>query len=175
MSEAQDYSRFNGVTSEPRTAHAPLEQDTIRRFVQAVMDDDPLYYDQGYAGTTRYGGVVAPPLFPVHAFRRPPGSPDPLDALKEDRDADGSGGVGGVAVGLPAIDSPYKRLLNGGNEIEFFRCLRVGETAVSTSKYHDVSLKEGKSGKLLVVVIETEVRTQEGDLLLVNRQSLIWR
>jgi hypothetical protein len=38
-----------------------------------------------------------------------------------------------------------------------------------------VSLKEGKSGKLLVVVIETDVRTQDGEPLLLNRQSLIWR
>jgi hypothetical protein len=172
---SEDYSRYNGMTAEPRAAHTPLEKDMVRRFVQAVMDDDPLYFDEGYARDTRYGGVVAPPLFPVHAIRRPPGSPDPLDQLKEHRDADGSGGAAGISGGLPPVESPYKRLLNGGNDIEFFRCLRVGETAVSTAKYVDVSLKDGKSGKLLVVIIETEYRTQEGELLLINRQSLIWR
>jgi hypothetical protein len=175
MSAMEDYSEYNGLTGEPRMAHSPLEKDMVRRFVQAIMDDDPLYYDDDYAKLTKFGGVVAPPLYPVHAFRRRPGSPDPLDPLKEDRDADGSSGSGGVGVGLPPIKSPYKRLLNGGNEIEFYRCLRVGETAVSTSRYVDVSLKEGKSGKLLVVVIETDVRTQDGEPLLLNRQSLIWR
>jgi hypothetical protein len=175
MDTVEDYSQYNGLTGEPRVAHSPLEKDMVRRFVQAVMDDDPLYYDDDFAKATKFGGVIAPPLYPVHAFRRSPGSPDPLDALKENREADGSSGSGGTSVGLPQIKSPYKRLLNGGNEIEFYRCLRVGETAVSTSRYVDVSLKEGKSGKLLVVVIETDVRTQDGEPLLLNRQSLIWR
>jgi hypothetical protein len=174
MDTVEDYSEYNGVTGEQRIAHAPLEKDMIRRFVQAVMDDDPVYYDDDFAGSTKFGGVVAPPLYPVHAFRRPAGSPDPLDIFKENREADGSTGIG-ASVGLPPIKSPYKRLLNGGNEIEFYRCLRVGETAVSTSRYVDVSLKDGKNGKLLVVVIETDVRTQDGEPLLLNRQSLIWR
>lgn len=174
MSDEEDYSQYTGLTSELRVAHAPLEKDMVRRFVQAVMDDDPLYHDDAFAGSTRFGGVVAPPLYPVHAFRRRPGTPDPLDALKDDREADGSTGIG-ASVGLPPIKSPFKRLLNGGNEIEFYRCLRVGETAVSTSRYVDVSVKDGKSGKMLVVVIETDIRTQEGEPLLVNRQSLIWR
>src|SRR4051794_5223556 len=103
---SEDYSRFNGITGAPRTAHTPLERDVVRRFVHAVMDDDPLYYDEAYAKETRWGGGAAPPLFPVHAIRRAPGTPDPLDALKEDHDADGSGGVGGPSVGLPVIETP---------------------------------------------------------------------
>lgn len=174
MDTDEDYSQYIGVTSETRVSPAPLESDTLRRFVQAIMDNDPLYYDESYAKTTRHGGVVAPPLFPVHAFRRPPGTPDPLDKLRDNPDSDGSAGVGG-AQGLPPIPTPYKRLLNGGNEIEFFQCLRMGEKVVSTAKYADVRLKEGKGGKMLLVVIETELRNERHELLLINRQTLIWR
>ena len=70
---------------------------------------------------------------------------------------------------------PIKRLLNGGNEIEFFRSLRVGERAVAQPKYADVTLKEGKSGRMLLVTIETRFTTESGEPLLVNRQTLIWR
>lgn len=174
MDATVDYSQFIGLKSEPRLSCAPLESDMLRRFVQAIMDEDRLYYDESYAKTTRHGGIVAPPLYPVHAFKRAPGTPDPLDALKDDRDADGSGGVGG-AQGLPPIPSPFKRLLNGGNEIEFYQCLRLGEKVFSTAKYHDVRLKEGKSGTMLFVVIETELLNERHELLLVNRQTLIWR
>lgn len=174
MDTEENYSRFIGLTGETRLSHAPLESDMLRRFVQATMDDDRLYFDEDYARSTRHGGIVAPPLYPVHAFKRLPGTPDPLAALIENPDADGSGAIGG-AQGLPPIPSPYKRLLNGGNEIEFYQCLRLGEKVYSTAKYHDVKLKDGKSGKMLFVVIETELRNERQELLLINRQTLIWR
>jgi hypothetical protein len=174
MDRDEDYSQYIGLRSDPRLSPTPLESDILRRFTQAIMDDDPLYYDESYAETTRHGGIVAPPLFPVHVFRRPSGTPDPLDQVRDDPDADGSAGVGG-AQGLPPIPSPYKRLLNGGNDIEFHQCLRLGEKVISTAKYADVSLKDGKSGKMLLVVIETELRNERHELLLINRQTLIWR
>ena len=80
-----------------------------------------------------------------------------------------------VFFGLTPIESPFKRLLNGGNEIEFFRCLAVGERCVANARYADVRLREGKSGALLLVTIETTFSTDAGEKLLVNRQTLIWR
>jgi hydroxyacyl-ACP dehydratase HTD2-like protein with hotdog domain len=111
----------------------------------------------------------------VHAFRPPAGGPDPLQVLQTDADADGSAGNDGVFFGLTPIESPFKRLLNGGNEIEFYRCLAVGEKCVANARYADVQLKQGKSGAMLLVVIETVFSTEAGERLLVNRQTLIWR
>ena len=173
--QASDFDRWRGMAGAPKTAAMPLERDTLRRFAQAIMDTDPLYFDPAYAAGTKYRGIVAPPLYPVHAFRPAPGGPDPLDALRADPDADGSGGNDGVFFGVTPIESPFKRLLNGGNEIEFFRCLAIGERAVARARYADVQLKHGKSGALLLVVIETTFSTEAGDPLLVNRQTLIWR
>lgn len=169
------FDHYRGMRGAPLVAGMPLERDTLRRFVQAVMDTDPLYINQVYAAQTKYGEIVAPPLYPVHAFRPPPGGPDPLAVLRSDPDADGAGGSDAVYFGLTPIDSPFKRLLNGGNEIEFRRCLKVGEKAVARARYADVQLKQGKSGALLLVVIETEFSTEAGERLLLNRQTLIWR
>ena len=44
-----------------------------------------------------------------------------------------------------------------------------------TPRYADVKLKEGKNGFILLVVVETTFRTEKGEMLLVNRQTLIWR
>jgi len=60
-----------------------VERGAIRRFHQAVMDDDPIFWKDAEAAATRYGGVMAPPLFPLHAFRRPSGAPDPLNGESE--------------------------------------------------------------------------------------------
>jgi len=57
-----------------------VERVAIRRLVQAVMNPDPVYWDDGYAAKTRYRGVVAPPMYPMYAFRFPPNAADPLDA-----------------------------------------------------------------------------------------------
>jgi hydroxyacyl-ACP dehydratase HTD2-like protein with hotdog domain len=101
--------------------------------------------------------------------------PDPLAVVARDPSADGTAGIMGVSFGLPPIESPYRRLLNGGNEIEFYRSLRVGERAVAQPKYADVTLKEGKSGYMLLVTVETRFTNEAGEPLLLNRQTLIWR
>ena len=66
----------------------PISADAVRRFVQATSEQDPVYWDEQIA-TRRYGGPVAPPLYPMHAFRRQAGTPDPLDRAAQDRDWDG--------------------------------------------------------------------------------------
>ncbi len=176
MDTQANYERYKDMRGEPVTAVMPLERDTLRRFTQAIIDADPTYFDDIHAATTKFGEVVAPPLYPVHAFRLPPGSPDPLDALCQDRDADGTQGTtGSMRFGLPNVEMPYRRLLNGGNEIEFYRALRIGEKVVARARYVDVTLKQGKSGNLLLVAIETRFTTEAGELLLINKQTLIWR
>lgn len=175
MDTQANYDRYKDMRGDPVVAPMPLERDTLRRFAQAIMDSDPTYFDEAHAAKTKYGSLVAPPLYPVHAFRRPAGTPDPLDALAENHDADGTQGSMGVGYGLPAVDMPYRRLLNGGNEIEFYRALKVGEVAVAQPRYVEVTLKQGKSGNLLLVVIETRFTTEADELLLVNKQTLIWR
>lgn len=172
---AADLSKWVGRQGEPKRSTAALDRETIRRFVQAIMDRDPVYFDDTHAATTRFKSLVAPPLFPVHAFRTSAESPDPLVSVQLDPNADGTAGNDGMYFGLPPIEHPFKRLLNGGNEIEFYRCLALGERCVARARYANVQLKEGRSGTMLMVDIETEFRSEAGELLLINRQTLIWR
>ena len=175
MSEADaEYLTYKGMEATPLVAEIPLERDTLRRFVQAVMDTDPVYWNEAAAQKTRYGGLAAPPLYPVHAFRPRADAGDALDPARDDPEHDGATGIGS-RFGLPVIPSPFKRLLNGGNEVEFYRCLHLGERAVAKPRYADIELKQGKSGAMLLVVVETRFETEAGELLLINRQTLIWR
>ena len=173
--DAGALSAWVGRTGEPKPSTAALDREALRRFAQAIMDRDPVYYDDSHAATTRYHSLVAPPLYPVHAFRTAADAPDPLQSVQQDPNADGTAGNDGMYFGLPPIEHPFKRLLNGGNEIEFFRCLALGERCVARARYANVQLKEGRSGTMLMVDIESEFRTEAGELLLINRQTLIWR
>ena len=40
-----------------------VEKGSIRRYAEAVGDNNPLYRDEAYASKSRYGGIIAPPGF----------------------------------------------------------------------------------------------------------------
>src|ERR1035437_9239821 len=119
------------------------------RHAQAVMDEDPIFWED-CPNNARFGGPVAPPLYPTHMFRRPFGAPDPLQARAHDPDFDGLDS--GVSGGLPDLE-PIKHLalLNGGSEIDFFRYARHGEAVKLRSRYADIVEKETSKGPMLFV------------------------
>lgn len=161
-----------GTWSEPITACDAVEPGAVRRFAQAIMDDDPAYAAGDAAAAQRYGGPVAPPLFPNHMLRRPFGTAD----LLQDRAADP--GFDGVvpAPGLPPIPGLWHLpVLNGGSAFEFYRHARHGETVVVRQRYADLHEKPTSKGTLVFIVIESEMHTAEGELLLRARRTLMRR
>lgn len=167
---------FIGRESEPVVAWDPVETGAIRRMAQGIMDDDPVYWDQDYASTTKFGGVVAPPLYPMHAIRRLPGTPDPLVFSDADPDYDGAGQSHGEGLGLPPVPIPLTRLINGGNEVEFYAFARPGDRIVAISRYRDIYQKEGSSGPLVFVITETSYTTEKDSaLLMISRRIQIFR
>jgi hypothetical protein len=138
-----------GAHNGPILAYHPVEASEVRRFFQAVMDPAPRYWDEAWAKTSRYGGLVAPPAFPPLAFRRAPNDPDPLDHMDE---PDFDGMVRSFR-GLPPVQVPLPRLLNGGYEYEFYRYARVGERIYRSSTYLDIYQRDGRSGPMVFVIV----------------------
>ncbi len=165
--------KYIGLQSETEIACDPVERGAVRRYAQAIMDEDPIFAEP-CANNARFGGPVAPPLFPTHMFRRKFGAPDPIQERASDPNFDGLGATS--SQGLPEL-APIKHLalLNGGSEIEFFRYARHGETVKLSSRYADIVEKETSKGPMLFVTIETEYRTGEGELLMKARRTLIRR
>jgi acyl dehydratase len=161
-----------GVEGPVRTAAEPLGRDTLRRFVQAAMEIDPIHWDDDAARARGYDGVVAPPLFPLHAFPRPDGTPDPFDVLAADPGWDG---IELVEDGLPPVDVPLARLLNGGVAAEVFALARPGDVISAQSRYADITERAARSGPMVLVVVETDYRNQRGTLLLRTRTTMIAR
>ncbi len=162
---------YIGHRSEQVTAADSVEPGAVRRYAQAIMADaDP---DYGPDGKTRYGGPVAPPIYPAFMFRRPYGTPDVLSERAEDPDFDGL--VSAASDGLPELPLPGRALLNGGSELEFFRYAEHGERVVQQSRYADIYERQSKNGEMLFVVVETDYRTAAGELLLRARKTVIRR
>ena len=163
-----------GVETEWSAYSEPISPSEVRRFVHAIMDDNPIYYDEAYARGTRYGGAVCPPLYAQFAFRRGHGTPDPLDRLKTDRDWDAySGGFHRQA--LPRVPHGFKRMVNGGSEVELFKRLRPGSRVRTKCRYHDIRERIGRSGPMAIVITETLFQDDEGDLVARARQTAIFR
>ena len=75
---------YIGRSSEFELACDAVEAGAVRRYAQAIMDDDP-----AYAPPEAGGGGLAPLLYPTHLFRRAWGTPDPIQDHASDPDFDG--------------------------------------------------------------------------------------
>ena len=169
----EDLQRYVGIQSEWETACDVVEAGAVRRFAQAIMDEDPAY---GRDAQTRFGGPVAPPLYPMMMFRRRLGTPDPLQLHAGDPDFDGLGQASSVTRGLPEIEplDGYSAL-NGGTEVELFRYARHGETIRMRSRYAEITEKQTSKGPIVLVVTESEFATSDGEVLMRARRTLIRR
>ena len=163
---------YIGVQTETEIACDSVESGAVRRYAQAIMDQDPIYGQQGDV-TARYGGPVAPALFPTHQFRRPFGTPDPVQASAHDPNYDGSTKL---RAGLPEIE-PLKHLavLNGGSEVEFFRYARHGDTIKLRARYADIYEKQSSKGPMIFIISESDYLNGDNELLMRVRHTRIRR
>lgn len=171
---SESLKKYIGIQSETEVACDTVERGAVRRYAQAIMYEDPIF-DQPCENNVRFGGPVAPPLFPTHMFRRAFGKTDPIQDNAKNPDFDGIVAATS-SQGLPAIEplAGYA-LLNGGSEIEFFRYARHGETVKLTSRYADITEKDTSKGPIILVVIESEYCNGEGELLIRTRRTQIRR
>src|SRR5437868_4638461 len=47
-----------------------VERGALLKFSQAAGETNPLYFDDAYAKTTRFGGIIAPPTYVSHWVTR---------------------------------------------------------------------------------------------------------
>lgn len=154
-------------------AAMPYSEERHRRFMHALMEDQPVHIDPEAARASRYGELVAPPLMPMHSLMRALGDQDPLDPLLTDPDWDGLGVASSTA--MPPVPTSLKRVLNGGTEAEFRQLLRVGDVVHAQARYVDIQERVGASGPMLLVKTEITYRNQHDDVLAVVTMTVIRR
>ena len=153
----------SGVSEAPD----PVERSTVRRFVQASMNQDPAYE------TPDLDALEAPELFPMNMFVRPFGALDLLSERAGDPDFDGA--IAASIRNLPELPLPNLVRLNGGYEIEIFRRAKVGERVRMKSKYVDIIERQGSKGPMVLALVDTDYFTADGIPLLRVRNTSIYR
>ncbi len=133
-----------------------IEKGMGQRFAMALGDPNPLYCDEEFAGTTEYGGIVAPPTM-VFEWNHNKCSLIPPEQRAS------------VFASLPHQPS----FVRGINEYEIIQALRPGDIITSRSKITDVKEKQGRSGPLVFMVYETIHLNQKGEILAKSKNTTI--
>ena len=128
-----------------------VEKGAIRRFADAVDDPNPLYLDDEYARNSMYGSIIAPPGFFGWPSRQPRGSP-----LAQESTA---------SLGIALAQAGFLRVLDGGMEYEFLYPVRAGDTLAASTIVKDIREREGRTGKMAFVIMETTYTNQNGDVV----------
>jgi len=136
-----------GQESEPQTVE--VDRTAVRMFARAVGHTDPVYYDVEVARRRGYRDLPCPPAFlgtPVFNPNQPP------------------------RTAYVSFKSPFKRVLNGGTEVEYFdEDICAGDALTSTSKIADLSERQGSLGPMLIIRFETTYRNQKGKVVAIIR------
>jgi acyl dehydratase len=128
-----------------KVRHYIVTKRDIKRFAQAIGETHPIYFDEKYAKSTKYGVILAPPLFcQIFTFEDVP-----VDQLP----SDGSP----IEIDVPI---PAQRTVGGASSYEIFQRVKAGDQITAKSTLRDVFIKEGKSGRLYFVIVETEFSNQ---------------
>lgn len=131
-----------------------VERGKIREFVQAVGDPNPVYVDRDYAAKEGYADVIAPPTFGIC-----------IDLW---------GGSDFVRLCQMLELNPFK-VLHGEQEYEYFSEIYPGDEITARPKLARVLSREGRSGAMKIIVLETTYFNQRGERVLLARSTIVER
>ena len=146
MSEPSRFATHVGRQSEP--LRLEVERGHIRRFAEAIGDDNPIYVDDEAARRAGHPCVVAPPTFAI-ALR--PNDP------------------------RMGIDIDWRKLLHGEQEFVFTRPLYAGDRLTIVGRIAAADVKETKSGIMDVMVLETVATDGDGTRVFTARSTVLVR
>jgi len=146
-----------------------VEKGSIKRFADAVEETNPLYWDEDYAAKSKFGSIIAPPGFFGWPVKLPPGATfqRPTDIADPPETTD--------AMRAALAKAGYANVLDGGIEYEFFLPIRAGDALTAKSIIKEVREREGKTGKMAFVIIETSYTNKKNELVAVQRSTAIYR
>lgn len=136
----EEYKKMLGAEGEPVVFE--VEKGHLKSFAKAIGDPNPLWQDEDYAGKSRYGKLISPPLAYLDLAMFP------------------------YAKEIIEAKCPVWRVLKGGIEVEYYRPIMVGDVITARVKLNSLAEKQGKGGKFLTMEIELNYTDQNGEPIL---------
>jgi acyl dehydratase len=131
-----------------------IEKTNCRMFARSVGHTDAIFYDEAAAKARGYRGIVAPPGFLGTPIFKP-----------------GSSGGAPGEMGGRNFSVPYKRVLNGGTDYEYFPdapdgdVICAGDTITARTKIAGFEEASGSLGPMLITRRETTYTNQHGKVV----------
>jgi len=142
-----------GREGEPSTLE--VDKTGCRMFARSVGHTDLIFYDEAYAKSKGHRSIVAPPGFlGTRTFK-------PI-----------AGGAGQSTPGM-GFRIPYKRVLNGGTETEYYDTVCAGDVLTARNKVTGFNERSGSMGPMLITSRETTYTNQDGKVIAVERGTVI--
>lgn len=131
----------------------PVERGQIMQFARAVKSDNPAHFDIAAARAAGFGDLVAPPAFTcTYAHWSGGDATDLVDRL---------------GLSLP-------RVVHGEHQWDFARPAVAGDVLTGARRVASAARKPSRSGgSMSIIRIDTEYHDSSGDLVLIERQTLI--
>lgn len=133
--------------SFPPTEPYEVSRVKIREFADAIGDPNPLYRDQEAAKAAGHPDVIAPPTFPIVVS------------------------LGNAALADPDLNLNYAMVVHGEQRFEYTRPMRAGDVVTCTSTITEIK-SIGNNEKM---VVETDIKTVEGELICKTYNTLVER
>jgi len=137
------------IGRESEVTVVEVEKGAIARFAEAIGDANPIYVDEAAARAAGYAGLAVPCTFPA------------VLAVNERF--------------RHSLDLGTRSLLLGELSIDYGRPVVAGDRIAVKGRVADVQERAGTSGAMDVLVLETEGRSSEGEVVFRVRETFILR
>lgn len=148
-----------GGTGKPSLAPDPVNQPMIRHWAYAMADMNPVYLDPEFADSSRFGGIVSPPVM-LQTWTMP----SPI--------LEGIGDRGGAPIEMKSNptefldEAGYTSTVATNSEFEIERYPRLGDEISATTVYEAVSdEKKTALGTGFFLTWLTTYKDQNGEVL----------
>ena len=139
--------KFIGHEFEPVTY--VIGQEKIKEYALAVGDLNPLYFDLEYARKSKYGSIIAPPMFVV-VFAK-----EAMDRLFDAKE----------------LNINMSRLVHGEQEFDFHRIIKANDTIKTFGKIKNIFEKSNND----FIELETKSYNQNTELVVEGLWTFIIR
>jgi acyl dehydratase len=123
-----------------------IEAGAIKKFAEAIGDNNPAFCNEILAQRTRHREIIAPPTF--------------LRSLKSEM------------VSLHELNS-LTRILDRGSEWTYLEPVKIGDTVTTVNQIVNISQLRLNVGLAVLLVIESKYTNQSGKIAATQRSTII--